>query len=101
MFAVALAGNKYMFYLAAATQASGTGGEPKPLVITRSRVVSVTAGDAERPKKSVRGAGTDEVPIGGREATSSHFKRKSTNVVAPSMLYYYIIVLFPFMSFCY
>lgn len=76
--------NEYMFYLAAATLASGIGGVLKPFVVTRLPMVGVAIRDAGRQKKGIRGVATDEAPTGG--AASSRFKRKRTNVTRPGML---------------
>lgn len=76
-------GNEYIFYLVIAL-ASGTGCIPKPSVVTRSRAAGVATGDTIRQKKSIRGAVTDEVPIG--VTTTSHFKRKSVNMARLGML---------------
>lgn len=95
----ALAGNEYMFYLAATTLAFGTRDAPKSSIVIHSCTECVAAGDAERRKKAIGGAGTNKVPAG--RATSSHFKRKHVNLVTHGMFYYCIIMLFLSMPFHY
>lgn len=61
---------------------------------TCSRAASVATEDVKRPNKGVRDTTANEVPAEG--GTSSRFKRKRANVVAPGMLCYSITCLILF-----
>lgn len=71
-----------MFYLAAATLASRTGGVLEPSIVTQSHVAGVATGmQGDKRKASVM---LLVIPVRG--AASSHFKKKCANVARPGML---------------
>lgn len=80
-----LIGNEYIFYLVTDTLAFGTGGIPKPFVVTRSRAaVGIGSRGAGKQNRSVFDAMTKRAPF--TVVFSSRFKRKRANTTRPGTM---------------